>query len=198
MKWSVYLDRNLYSIPALALALAFAASPQATAKTNEAPSQKEMFAFYTSCSQVGLLVHVNIDEKHNPKPNLSEDDLRNLAESRLRAARIYDPDYAGSLVPVILITVQTEGPSFISGIAFYKWMLDYYSALANLSRAELQMDMMEWTKLFGAPYQDYAMSWADESFGTHGGDDGYILSGVSRSMDKFIAEYLRVNAEACG
>ena len=33
--------------------------------------------------------------------------------------------------------------------------------------------------------------------GTHGKDLGYILSSVSQIADRFIDEYLRVNADAC-
>ena len=33
--------------------------------------------------------------------------------------------------------------------------------------------------------------------GTHSENPDFILSGVSELMDEFIADYLRVNAEAC-
>ena len=42
-----------------------------------------------------------------------------------------------------------------------------------------------------------ATTWVRGSAGTHGGDAGYIRSGVSEYMDTFLLEYLRVNEEAC-
>ena len=42
-----------------------------------------------------------------------------------------------------------------------------------------------------------ATTWRTGSTGTHGRDASYILSSVSQHVDKFIDEYLRVNADAC-
>ena len=43
-----------------------------------------------------------------------------------------------------------------------------------------------------------ASTWHSGAVGTHGDDASYILSAVSRYMDRFLVEYLRVNEEACG
>ena len=43
---------------------------------------------------------------------------------------------------------------------------------------------------------DFAWTWQKINFGTHGGQE-YILSVVSEFMDEFLAEFLRVNEEAC-
>ena len=42
------------------------------------------------------------------------------------------------------------------------------------------------------------VTWQSGSTGTHGTDSSFILSNVSRHLDKFLAEYLRVNEEDCG
>ncbi|MDE0124300.1 MAG: hypothetical protein OXN97_06965 [Bryobacterales bacterium] len=43
-----------------------------------------------------------------------------------------------------------------------------------------------------------ATTWRVGSAGGHGGDAGYIVSSLSRHLDRFLAAYLRVNEEACG
>ena len=40
-------------------------------------------------------------------------------------------------------------------------------------------------------------TWEGGRFGTHGGDAGFIMQGVSEDMDRFIGDYLRVNEAAC-
>ena len=44
----------------------------------------------------------------------------------------------------------------------------------------------------------FASTWDIGSFGTHGGNAGYILQSVSEHLDRFVLEYLRVNEAACG
>ena len=43
-----------------------------------------------------------------------------------------------------------------------------------------------------------AVSWENAGTGQHAGDSGYILSSVSRYLDEFLVEFLRVNEAACG
>ena len=47
------------------------------------------------------------------------------------------------------------------------------------------------------PLLGFASTWDSGSIGTHGNSAAFILSGVSRHTDRFIDEYLRVNADAC-
>ena len=42
-----------------------------------------------------------------------------------------------------------------------------------------------------------AATWSIGGIGTHGGDAGYILSGLSQFMDDFLLAFLRVNEDAC-
>ena len=42
-----------------------------------------------------------------------------------------------------------------------------------------------------------AITWLASFTGMHGRDSSYILSSVTRKVDEFIDEYLRVNADAC-
>ena len=43
----------------------------------------------------------------------------------------------------------------------------------------------------------FAGNWINVFTGTHGGDGGYILQGLSRGVDSFLVEFLRVNEDAC-
>ena len=47
------------------------------------------------------------------------------------------------------------------------------------------------------PLVGFTSTWHLGTLGTHGDTAAFILSGVSRHTDKFIDEYLRVNADAC-
>ena len=42
-----------------------------------------------------------------------------------------------------------------------------------------------------------AETWDTGSLGTHGGNGGFILQGVSEHLDRFVLEYLRVNETVC-
>lgn len=44
----------------------------------------------------------------------------------------------------------------------------------------------------------YAPTWQTGGIGTHGQNASAIISQVAEDTDKFIDEYLRVNADACG
>ena len=44
---------------------------------------------------------------------------------------------------------------------------------------------------------NYASTWTTGGDGTHVGDAGFILQGLSEDLDRFILEYLRVNEDAC-
>jgi len=90
--------------------------------------------------------------------------------SRLRAARIYE----SSATPFLYVNVAILGPAFSINISFYKYVFDFVSAESHI-----------------------AITWNKGSIGTQSQDSGYIISSVSRHIDKFIDEYLRVNEEAC-
>ena len=101
--------------------------------------------------------------------DLTEGQIRNAAESRLRAARIYDPEADSYLY----INVNAGSPQmghfqfFAIGVTYKRVLLD---------------PRLPW---FG-----YAATW-DTGFAGQGGSS-YILSNLTRLLDKFLVEYLRV------
>ena len=97
--------------------------------------------------------------------------IQTLAESRLRAARLYD---AAALLPYLYVRVGVFGGAFHIKVSFKKWLRDDVSEKNGI-----------------------AETWDTGSLGTHGGDAGFILQGVSEHLDRFVLEYLRVNETVC-
>lgn len=102
---------------------------------------------------------------------LAEDEIETAVRSRLRGARLYD---AGGL-EFLAVTVTMAGRAF-------SVLTGYYKGVSDLASGQIYP----------------AETWSTGSTGAHGGDAGYVLSFVSQGADKFVDEYLRVNAESCG
>ena len=106
--------------------------------------------------------------------SLTKDAIEVAVRSRLRAARLYSEESADAAWSFLYVNVNVVGPAHGIGVAYEKVVRD----LAT---------MLERT----------ALTWSLDSTGTHGGDPSFILSRVAQAADKFIDEYLRVNADAC-
>ena len=102
--------------------------------------------------------------------NLSEESIQAALESRLRSARLYDSVGIDRLYS----RVNVVGAAFSIELEFMKVVQDLDSDETRL-----------------------ASTWETGSTGTHGSDAGYILSAISRHMDRFLVEFLRVNETAC-
>ena len=103
--------------------------------------------------------------------------IRNAAESRLRAAGIYDPEAD----PSLYINVNAGPPEKGSrNYPFYSIRVAYNRSLLDLRLA--------WYRL--------AYTWDSGSTGQ--GDSSFILSALSQHLDKFFVDYLRVrDSKAC-
>ena len=88
----------------------------------------------------------------------------------MRAARLYDADAATWLY----INVNVQGRGFSLSLRYQKSVYDAVSGETN-----------------------YATTWDYGGAGTHGGDAGFILQGLSEQLDGFLLDYLRVNEAAC-
>lgn len=130
------------------------------------------FQLYNGCQPFELLVEDYSSDEDYREIGLTGQAIQNLAESRLRAARLYtDTDSPQNLY----ININVVGRAFGIDLDFRKIVYDP----ASDSRY-------------------YAASWSTGSTGTHGNDSGYILSNLSKHMDEFMVEYLRANEDACG
>ena len=134
-------------------------------------SDRDRFKLYTGCAPVKLVVEQLSQDAIDL--GLTVESLQTLVRSRLRSARIYSEDQDKTM---LYLNVSVTSLAFSITLGFHKALLDpLYSREIGL-----------------------ASSWIAGSTGTHGKDAGYIRQAVSESTDKFIDEYLRVNAESCG
>ena len=134
----------------------------------------ERFRLFNGCAPINLIVEDLPDDAANI--DLAKKRIQTMAESRLRAARLFDAKALPSLYISIgvLVSENRRGGAFNINVQLRKYLRD--SAL-NLN--------------------GFATTWMRGSFGTHGGNAGYILQGLSEFLDEFILEYLRVNEAAC-
>lgn len=129
----------------------------------------ERFTLFTNCARMKLVTGGLTDDAADIR--LTEERIQTVAESRLRAARLYD---ANVIHPWLFVIVHVAGSAFSIDVMLYKEVLDPASGLPGA-----------------------AATWQDGSTGTHGKDAGYVLRALSESIDAFILDYLRVNEDAC-
>ena len=150
------------------LALALAVWPgHATAQD---VSGYDRFQLFNECGPMNLGVEPYKDNAGWADIGLTVDRIQTMAESRLRAARLYDATARSYL----FVDVNVVGSGFSLNVNYNKLVYDAVS---------------------GETY--YATTWTTGGTGTHGGDAGFILQGLSENLDRFILAYLRVNEDAC-
>ena len=139
------------------------------------------------------LVVESLDEDAN-RGDLTEEKARNAAESRLRAAGIYDP----GAVPYLYININVGPPEkgsrhfpfYAIGVEYKRVLLD--DRALGLGYRVLDSDFED--HLYGL--YGFAATW--DTGGAGQGDSSYILSNLSRLLDKFLVDYLRVrDSKAC-
>ena len=150
----------------------------------EAQDAGERFELFNECHPVGL--GVILKDGGGDLPELTEERVRTLAESRLRAARLFSPFsfrqlrlMTGSRIShsFLSIEVTVVGRAFSDGVFFYKAVYDPPSGIS-----------------------DFALTWKHGITGTHrGGEESaaVIMNALSEQVDTFVLEYLRVNEESC-
>ena len=118
-------------------------------------------------SDEGMRLVVESLREHARRGGLTEEQVRNTAESRLRAAGIYDPEAA----PVLYINANIGPPEKESKF------FSYYSIDVKYMRVLLDHRL---------PWFEYATTW--ETGGAGQGRSSYILSGLSGYLDKFLVD----------
>ena len=133
----------------------------------------EIFGLFNACKPIIIWVaELSSDAK---EISLRKADIENIVESRLRSARMFlEIDEGGFVSPALYVHVNVVGAAFSVDIDFSKPLWD-----ETLERRER------------------VRTWQTGILGTHGKNADYILSHVRKQMEKFIADYLRVNDEAC-
>ena len=156
----------------VALAAASLAVAVAVSVSAEEVSELDRFQLWNECRPMRLVVEGLPDGA--TAIDLTKDAIKIAVRSRLRAARIYSEDYGEAAWAYLYINVNVVGHAFDIMTDYGKFVRD------NATNLEFS-----------------ASTWSTGTTGTHGGDSNYILSNVAQHADKFIDEYLRVNADAC-
>lgn len=136
----------------------------------EGASENDRFQLWNNCRPVGLVVERLSDQAK--AIGLSKSRVATAVRSRLRAARMYAQDRAMTRV---YIDVQIHKRAMGITLEYWKTLKDGVSGAWG-----------------------YAPTWQTGGIGTHGQNASAIISQVAEDTDKFIDEYLRVNADACG
>ena len=160
----------------LHIGLAAAVLLIATPASAETVDDFDRFQLWNNCEPVKLIVEDLPADAG--KIGLRREDIQTAVRSRLRSARIFNP----LARPYLYVHVNVVGRAF--GID------------VSLNR---RVQIMEpfWEKRGTAPLTGNATTWVVGGTGTHGGASSYLLSAVAQFIDKFVDEYLRVNADAC-
>ena len=149
--------------------------------------ESQRVRLFSNCASLGLFVWVNGEESEEELEELKER-LDTMAESRLRAARLYGPDTGFVLeafptldtsdalqaFPRLFVEVTVLSPAFMYTVTLQKWLRD------EVAGAESRVS-----------------TWDRSAVGIYDNDTDYIVQGVSEVLDGFILEYLRVNEAAC-
>lgn len=122
----------------------------------------------TYCRPVGLHVHVHRGESIG----LEEDDVAIMARSRMRSARIYnDTSTPMQALLSIVVLIGSDHPAYT------------YRVFLEKKQVDLVVKWEDWSPT----------GWGVWGFGLHGEDANYVMSLLTRAMDKFIDEYLETN-----
>lgn len=131
-------------------------------------SAYDRFRLWTDCLPLELYVYLEDEEN---EVDLTKEDIEIAVRSRLRSARLYTE----TAVPDLVVTVTVVGPAFGINLFLNKFFSDSYYSKED----------------------GFATTWESGATGTHGGNGNFILQSVSQYTDRFIDEYLRVNADSC-
>ena len=142
---------------------------------NAAPDNTALFNLCPPDERMNLVVE-DLTE-HATQGGLTREQISNAAESRLRAAGLYDP----KAMPLLYVSVNVLPPE--------KASKSFSAYSIEVSYARLLVDPR-------IPVVGLAKTWSTSSVGQ--GYSSYIVSSLSKHLDRFLVEYLRVrDSEAC-
>ena len=133
----------------------------------------DLFQLGTRCQPIDLVVEYLSQDA--AAIGLAQRSIETLVRSRLRAARIYDESVP---TPYLYVNVNVSGLAFNISVQFKKLLCDTDSTPS-------------------IPICRIATTWDMGGTGTHGQNSQYILQVIPGYIDRFIDEYLRVNADHC-
>ena len=150
--------------------LALVALLAPAAPGQDAASLLERFELFNACRPMRLLVEGLDDDA--AAIGLNKAALQAAAESRLRAARLYTEDPERADWAYLYVNVNVVNPAYSISASYRKKVTDAFGE------------------------SGLATTWSSDSAG-QSSKAGFIVSSLSRHMDRFLTAYLRVNEEAC-
>lgn len=145
----------------------------------------ERFSLYRGCKPIGLGVHF-VPESFE-KIGLTYQAIFNRAELKLRSARIYE-----TILPPV---PPSKGEKAKVDHIPRDWL--YISTFGNKYGFTIVVELQSWSTLPDYGISGPAITWNRVAGGTHGQSADFILSMISKLLDEFIVEYLRVNEKDC-
>ncbi len=130
----------------------------------------DRFQLWNDCKPLYLVVETMHEDAADI--GLMRESVEAAVRSRLRGARLYDPEVPTK--PILLTKVSVVGTAVHITLELKKLVIDVASGRTN-----------------------FATTGKYRVLGTHGRNSGNVLSKLSEMMDQFIDDYLRVNASAC-
>lgn len=160
----------------LALALTLTVAANSSGASASEGNTFDRFQLWHYCDPTDLVV----EDLHKDAADigLTKEAITIAVRSRLRAARLYDADAvfsSGVVFSNLYVSVGVAGQAYTINVTYQKWLKDPVS-----------------------DEEGFAATWNSGSVGTHGENSSHILSRISQHTDRFIDEYLRVNADTCG
>lgn len=146
-----------------------------------ANEESEQFSLFNECRPLDFLV--NLQSEKSSGLGLTETGLRAAAESRLRGARLYDqtaPDYLS--LQVTALPVESENGRSLGGHAV---------TLSLELRRRLCWEEDHSVCAWGAVWEDA------ELYLVPGNDSGFVMERFREIFERFLADYLRRNEDAC-
>lgn len=162
-------------------------------------SHIDKFQLWNYCKPIGFEIAALSQEAE--EIGVTEEKITNTVLSRLRGARIYNQNSSADVLGVHIYVLNL---AFTVDIKLQTWLTK--DATVKIIGEEPIFDnyqnVSEWLAAFEAhnitePFFGYATIWESGSIGTHGNNSGFIIQSLAQHTDKFINEYLRVNADAC-
>ena len=154
------------------------ASPSEAGLTDE--ERTELFELWNECFAFNFKVY--LQKTKAKKIRLEKGDIETLVHSRLRAARLYDNTAWQETMDVdvsMLEPTKHRPTTFTTTVTFSKYVQDINTGIVAFAPL--------WQRNYvGVLSSDLSASDAD-----------FILAGLSRSIDRFIDAFLKVNEEAC-
>ena len=135
-----------------------------------------------------------VPESMRSNIRLEQEEVKAAARSRLQDAGLYSAEPITSVFSVLWMSVDVSGESFEIKTNFRKRLIDPASGESALADTWELMNAFVGKKLDVDDYREMALLLMPKN---HSNDPGYVLYAVSQHTDKFIEEYLRINADAC-